>query len=161
MRRPSDPVGSFRFVLELGHLEAGAFSECTGLSAETKIVEYREGGRNGSNLKFPDLGNVANVTLKRGVLSSQAADVLFLWHEDVRNGAFDAAANPNRRPANPDADLDKRIAIVLQDESGKEVRRWHLFRAFPVKWIAPELKAQSSDVAIESLELACEGLDRA
>src|SRR5687768_16102507 len=99
MRRPNDPVGNCRFVLELGFLEAGSFSECTGLAAETKTVEYREGGRNGSSLKFPDLGNISNVTLKRGVLSDTAADVLFLWHEDVRNGLFEAAGNPNRRPA--------------------------------------------------------------
>jgi phage tail-like protein len=160
MRRPTDPVGNYRFVLELGFLEAGSFSECTGLAAETKTFEYREGGRNASILKFPELGNVTNVTLKRGVLSDEAADVLFLWHEDVRNGTFNATANPNRRPSDPDTDIDKRIAIILQDEAGNEVRRWCLFRPFPVKWVAPELKAMASEVAVEALELACEGLDR-
>ena len=46
MRRPNDPVGNFRFVLELGFLQAAGFSECTGLQLETKVYEYREGGRN-------------------------------------------------------------------------------------------------------------------
>ncbi len=161
MRRPTDPVASYRFVLELGFLEAGSFNECTGLMAETKMVEYREGGRNSSVLKFPELGNVSNVTLKRGVLADQAADVLFRWHEDVMNGTFDSGANPNRRPSDPDEDIDNRIAIVLQDDAGNEVKRWRLFRAFPVKWVGPDLKAMASEVAVETLELACEGLELA
>jgi phage tail-like protein len=161
MRRPSDPVASYRFVLELGFLEAGSFTECTGLMAETKTVEYREGGRNSSVLKFPELGNVSNVTLKRGVLTGEAADTLFRWHEDVMNGTFDNTANPNRRSADPEEDIDKRIAIVLQDEAGNEVKRWRLFRAFPVKWVAPDLKAMASEVALEAIELACEGLELA
>ena len=53
MRRPTDPLTGFRFVLELGFLEVGAFSECTGLAVDTKTFEYREGGRNSSVLKFP------------------------------------------------------------------------------------------------------------
>jgi phage tail-like protein len=159
MRRPTDPVAGYRFVLEMGFLEAGSFSECTGLAAETKTTEYREGGRNGSVLKFPELGNVSNVTLKRGVLSDDAAGALFHWHADVMTGTFDSGANPNRRPANPDEDIDKRIEIVLQDEAGHEVKRWRLFRAFPVKWTAPDLKATASEVAVEAIELACEGLE--
>ncbi|MCP4662008.1 MAG: phage tail protein [bacterium] len=159
MRRSTDPVANYRFLLELGFLEAGAFSECTGLAAETKTFEYREGGRNSTVLKFPDLGNVSNVTLKRGVLADEAADTLFRWHEDVMNGTFDDEANPNLRPADPDEDIDNRIAIVLQDEAGNEVKRWRLVRAFPVKWVAPELKAMAGEVAVETLELACEGLE--
>ena len=159
MRRPTDPVASYRFVLELGFLEAGSFSECTGLTTETKTTEYREGGRNSSVLKFPEIGNVSNVTLKRGVLADEAADVLFRWHEDVMSGTFDDDTNPNRRPSDPDEDIDNRIAIVLQDEAGNEVKRWRLFRAFPVKWVAPDLKATASEVAVETLELACEGLE--
>ena len=99
------------------------------------------------------------MTLKRGVLSDDAAGALFHWHADVMNGMFDAAANPNRRPANPDEDIDKRIEIVLQDETGNVVKRWRLFRAFPVKWMAPDLKATANEIAVEAIELACEGLE--
>ena len=161
MPRPPYPVAGYRFVLELGFLEAGSFSECIGLGTETKTFEYREGGRNYSVLKFPEIGNASNVTLKRGVLADSAADILFRWHEDVMNGTFDDAANPNRRPSDPNEDINKRIAVVLQDEAGKEVKRWRLYRAFPVKWVAPDLKAMASEVAVETLELACEGVELA
>lgn len=159
MRRATDPVSGSRFVLELGFLEAGAFSECTGLGLEAKTFEYREGGRNSSVLKFPDLGQVPNITLKRGVLADAAASELFHWLADVAAGSFDGSVNRNLRPADVSLDIGKEVAIVLQDEAGNVIRRWRLFRAFPVKWTGPDLKAAAGDVAVETLELACEGLE--
>jgi phage tail-like protein len=161
MPRPSasDPVLGYRFVLELGFLQVAGFSECTGLSLETKVFEFKEGGRNSAPLKFPDVGAVGNVTLKRGLVRGHHMDALFKWHFDVMHGEFDATNNPNRRKPSPDEDIDKRCAIVLQDAAGREIRRFRLVRAFPVKWSGPDLKAASSDVALETLELACEGVE--
>jgi len=156
MRRITDPVGNFRFILELGFLPVAGFSECTGLQLETKVYEYKEGGRNSSSLKFPDTGSVGNITLKRGLSIGPSAYVLFIWHQDVMSGTFN---NPNKRKADPDDDIDKKCAIILMDEFGLPVKRWTLFRAFPVKWVGPELKATANEVAIESLELACEGIE--
>jgi phage tail-like protein len=161
MRRPNDPVGNFRFVLELGFLQAAGFSECTGLQLETKVFEYREGGRNSHALKFPEVGNVANIMLKRGVTSGPGSDLLYRWQSDVMSGSFDPGENPNRRPADPNQDIDNKVAVVLLDEMGRPLKRWQLFRPFPVKWTGPELKAATSEVAIEVLELACEGIELA
>jgi len=160
VRRPTDPVGNFRFVLELGFLQAAGFSECTGLLLETKVYEYREGGRNSHALKFPDVGSVGTITLKRGMTAGPASDLLYLWQLDVMSGRFDPAANLNRRPADPAQDLDNKVAVVLLDEIGRPLKRWQLVRPFPVKWTGPELKASASDVAIEVLEIACEGIER-
>ena len=159
MRRPSDPHGNFRFVLELGFLQAAGFSECTGLQLETKVFEYREGGRNSHALKFPECGSVGTITLRRGITSGPASDVLYRWQKDVMSGAFDGEANPNRRPADPSRDIDNKVAVLLLDEMGRLQKRWQLVRPFPVKWTGPDLKASSSDVAIELLELACEGIE--
>jgi phage tail-like protein len=161
MRRPGDPVATFRFVLELGFLQAAGFSECTGLQLETKVYEYREGGRNSHALKFPDVGTVGSITLKRGITSGAASDVLYRWQRDVMTGTFDPAANPNRRPPDPNQDIDNKVAVVLLDEMGRPLKRWQLVRPFPVKWTGPELKAAANEVAIEVLELACEGIDLA
>jgi phage tail-like protein len=159
MPRTGDPILTYRFVLELGFIEVAGFSECTGLALETKIMEYKEGGRNWGPLKFPEIGSVSNITLKRGVISGAHVDTLLKWHLDVMRGEFDSNANPNKRKSSPDEDIDKRCAIVLQDEAGQEVRRWNLVRAFPVKFSGPELKAMASDVAIETLELAYEAVE--
>ncbi len=158
-RRATDPAVGFRFVLELGFLEVAGFSECSGLELETSVFEYPEGGRNSHLLRFPERGAIANVTLKRGIASGAGADALFDWHRDVMHGTFSESENPNRRPGDPDQDIDRQVAIVLQDEAGQEVRRWRLRRALPVKWSGPELKAAASELAMETLELACEGVE--
>jgi phage tail-like protein len=159
VRRLNDPVGNFRFVLELGFLQAAGFSECTGLQLETKVFEYREGGRNSHMLKFPEAGSVGNITLKRGVTSGPGSDLLYRWHRDVMSGMFSGTDNPNRRPGDPNQDIDNKVAVVLLDEAGRPVKRWQLFRPFPVKWTGPEFKAGASEAAIEVLELACEGIE--
>lgn len=145
MRRDTDPYGNFCFALELDSVQVAGFSEVGGLSVETKIFEYKEGGNNSTTLKFPETTTYGNITLKRGLTDSNA---LIEWLLDVVNGTFSV----NQRDANPN------VAIVLMDEIGFPVRRWNLVRAFPVKWTGPDLKATSGEVAIESLELAHEGI---
>ena len=161
MRRPTDPLPSFRFVLELGALQVAGFQECSGLQLETSVFEYPEGGRNSSPLKFPERGAVSNITLKRGMVDGATSNSLYQWHRDVMSGEFDSSNNPHLRPFDSDDDISERLSIVLQDEAGQEVKRWRLFRAFPVKWVGPDLKADSSAVAVETLEIACEGLEAA
>jgi phage tail-like protein len=144
-RREQDPFGNFRFKLELGDVEVAGFAECTGLNIETKVMEYKEGGNNATTLKFPEPSTFGNVTLKRGVTNSNE---LIEWQLDVVAGTF----KKNGRANNPS------IAVVLMNEKGEDVRRWNLVRAFPVKWVGPDLKATASEVAIETLELAHEGI---
>ena len=109
-------------------MEVAGFAECTGLNIETKVLEYKEGGNNATTLKFPEPSTFGNVTLKRGVTNSNE---LIEWQLDVVSGAF----SKNARANNPS------VAIVLMNEKGEDVRRWNLIRAFPVKWIGPDLKA--------------------
>lgn len=137
------PYAAFNFALELGSLQAAGFSECMGLQIETKVFEYEEGGNNGTTLKFPVHTSYGNVTLKRGIVTSNE---LIEWHLDVVQSRFSMNRTQN-------------VAIVLQDEKGNPVKRWNLLRALPVKWVGPDLKAGGSEVAVETLELAHEGIE--
>ena len=140
-----DPHGNFRFSLELRDVVVAGFAECTGLQMETKVFEYKEGGNNSTTLKFPEGTSFGNITLKRGVSSSNE---LLDWQLDVVTGEFSTNARSS----------DRRLAIILNDEKGDEVRRWNLIRPFPVKWVGPDLKAMGNEVAIETLEIAHEGI---
>ena len=40
------------------------------------------------------------------------------------------------------------------------VARWQVSSAWPIRYTAPDLNAESDDVAIETLELTHEGIDR-
>jgi phage tail-like protein len=145
-RRDQDPFGNFRFSLELNQVRVAGFAECTGLLMETKVLEYKEGGNNLTTLKFPEATSYGNITLKRGVSSSNE---LLEWQLDVANGRF----SKNARASNPN------VAIILNNEKGNPVKRWNLIRPFPVKWVAPDLKAAGNEIAIETIEIAHEGIE--
>ncbi len=162
--RPYDPFAGYRFRLSLGDVQIAGFAECTGLEMETKVFEYKEGGVNSHLLKFPEQGTVSNLVLKRGVTLSWD---LFDWYQDVANGTF---GHTNQRPASQkqpgysadssQQDAGRKLSIALIDAAGAPRKEWLLRRAFPVKWVGPELKATDGAVGFETIELAHEGLER-
>lgn len=91
--------------------------------------------------KQPGILKYSNVTLKRGTTDS----LLFMdWMTELKNGTV------NR----------KTIVITLVDDEGKDSASWQLEKAWPTKYTAPDFNATSNEVAIESLELVCEGITR-
>lgn len=91
--------------------------------------------------KQPGILKYSNVTLKRGTTDSP----LFMdWMTELKNGTV------NR----------KTIVITLVDDEGKDSASWQLEKAWPTKYTAPDFNATSNEVAIESLELVCEGITR-
>lgn len=143
-RRSSDPFTSYRYLLAIDNVQAGGFSECTGLQVEVKTFDYKEGGRNNTTLKFPEHANHGNVTLKRGVTASNE---LLNWQLDAISGRFKRRTSEGIK-----------FTIFLKNEKGDNVKQWNLVRAFPVKWTGPDLKAAGGEIATESLEIAHEGI---
>ena len=149
-RRDTDPYPSFRFALELTDFLVAGFAECTGLQMEMKVFEYKEGGRNETTLKFPENTTYGNITLKRGVTKSTE---LIDWQLDAVQGAFSKNTRSN----------NSNIAILLLEETAGEpqvAQRWNLIRALPVKWVGQDFKATGNEVAIETLEIAHEGIEK-
>jgi phage tail-like protein len=135
-----DPYKNFNFLVEIDGITQAGFSTCDGLSTEVDVIEYREGG----DLlvrKLPGLGRVGDVTLKRGITNSNE---LQTWHRNILNGV------PDRR----------NVVVTLLDDQRKPVVRWALSDAFPRKWEGPDLNAKGNEVAIETLTLCCERLER-
>jgi phage tail-like protein len=134
-----DPYKNFKFTVSIEGITVG-FSECYGLDAEVSVIEYREGGDHLVR-KLPGLIKFANITLKRGVTDSLE---LYNWFKAIMQGQND------RRDG----------SIVLLDDEGKQVTRWNFKSAWPCKYQGPRLNAKGNDVAIETLELACEWIER-
>jgi phage tail-like protein len=132
----NDPFAAFRFKIEIdGLIKDAGFSECSGLSAETEVEDVREGGLNEYLHRLPKGSKYGNLTLKHGLTTSES---LWNWHSDVVRGKIQR----------------RRITVMLMDREGAEERRWCVEQAYPVKWMGPDLKADGSAVAIESLEFA-------
>ena len=136
-----DPFKNFNFLVEIDGITQAGFSECTGLLLEVDVIEYREGGEMSAVRKLPGRAKVGDITLKRGITTSKE---LHEWVVSIRNGVA------NRRNG----------TIILLDDERKPVARWKFVNAFPRKWEGPNLDAKGSEVAIETLTLCCEGLER-
>ena len=138
-RARRDPFKSFSFLVEIDGVTAAAFRSVSGLAAEAEVIEFRELGGSHS-IKLPGRIRYPNVTLRRGLTTSHE---LWDWWETVRDGTLQRRA----------------VLIALLDDSGQPVLRWTLREAWPVKWELSELDASKNEVAIETLELAHEGLE--
>jgi phage tail-like protein len=153
----SDPILNHNFVISLldtsstlalvgsaalsaiADVALGGFSECAGLEMSLKVEEYREGGRNGTVLKFPTRVEWSNITLKKGI---GAGTALWDWHYGFAEG------KGKRRDG----------IIVLLNDLQVPNNIWHFRRGLPVKYTGPSLNATQNNVAIEALEIAHEGI---
>lgn len=136
-----DPILSFRFEITLNNLEAGGFSECSGLQLETEFQDYAEGGQNQFLLKFPTRTKQTNLVLKRGIVNT----AMWQWYFELTQGQVRYRDG----------------SILVRDPAGDEVvMEWQFFRALPAKWQGPELNAAQSTIAVETLELVHQGLLR-
>lgn len=150
---PPDPFRGFNFLISLIDSSSllsfaitaiesyalGGFSECSGLEMSLDVEEYKEGGNNGTVLRFPTRAKWTNLRLKRGL--TFAGD-LWQWHYDFTQGVG------KRRDG----------MIVLQDEQHRPSVVWSFTRALPVKWTGPSFNATQSQVAFEEIEIAHEGI---
>ena len=141
-RRNTDPFANFNFLLEIDGITNAGFSECSGLNMENTPIEYREGNETFlTPRKQPGLMKYGNITLKRGITQNPE---LVTWLVATEAG-----------------DVERRtVSIVLLDELRQEAVRWNLREAWASKWMGPDLKANASEMAIETLEITHEGLVR-
>jgi phage tail-like protein len=134
---------AFQFLVEIDGIIGARFQEAGGVDVTVEVIEYREGGDRTFVRKLPGMTKHGNLTLKRGFTSDQA---LWDW--------FKATLDGNEK-------IRRNLSIVQLDMVGTEVMRWNLFNAFPVKYTAQAFNAKTNELAIESVEIAYERLDRA
>jgi len=119
---------------------SGAFAECSGLEATMEPKVIKSGGRNYGAAQRVGPVSFATVVLRRGMTSTRD---LWDWFARVAGGASALR-------------LDVRIDML--DGSGEPVLAWVLERALPVKFKAADLNARGTEIGIEELHLAHEGL---
>lgn len=128
-----------RFYIEIGTQKQAIFTEVSGLQVEMDVDEYAEGGNNEYVHRLPGRTKVSNITLKRGISCSND---FFKWYSQLALGKIER----------------RNVSVVMYDPNGEEQLRWNFVNAFPVKWIGPQFEADGTTMAIETLELAHDGL---
>jgi phage tail-like protein len=137
-----DPYRGYRFRLEIDGIDRGAFRECSGLDFDQSPIEYREGIDPLYSRKLPGLTKYSNIVLKWGISND-----FELW--DWRKTALDGKVER------------KNGSIVLLDDENNEVTRWNFVAGWPTKWTGPTFNATANEVAVMTLEIAHERLERA
>ncbi len=134
------PLVKFSFQVKWDDTEL-IFQEVTGLSSETQVLEYR-GGNNKvfSTVKMPGVQKFGNVTLKKGIFKGDKA----LWdkYTAIKMNTFKRST----------------ITISLLDEANAVAMTWTLTNAFPCKITVTDMKSDGNEIAVETIELAHEGL---
>ena len=139
--RRDDPYLNFNFVVEIEGSPVAGFSEADLPEGRIEVVAYREGtDRTSASRLLPGRVSYGPLVLRRGFAGDAS---LFQWWQAVAQGT------PDRR----------NVSVQLLDEQRQEVARWSLRKAMPIKWEGPSMNARGNDVAIETLELAHEGLE--
>jgi phage tail-like protein len=117
----------------------GVFTEVGGMQVEMDVLDYQEGGNNGFVHRLPGVTKVSNLTLKRGMTTSNE---FYKWCADIASGKF----------------TRRHVTVVMYDSAGTELMRWNFVNAYPVRWVGPQLLAPDTAAAVETLELAHEGM---
>jgi phage tail-like protein len=136
-----DPYANYNFLVELDGITRAAFHEASGFDSTIDVIDHREGGENTTLRRLPGLTKYSNIVLKWGMTDELE---LYNWHKDAVKGKV----------------VRKNGSVVGLDRSGTEVARWNFLNAWPTKYTGPSFTAEGNDVAIETLELAHEGLER-
>lgn len=139
---PTDPYRGFHFNLIIEGVSAGHFVECDGLGTDIDVIAYREGGANSEIRHLPGQTRYRPMTLRYGLTQSSE---LWDWFQSLQGG------EPQRR----------NISVVLFDNDGTtEALRWNLFNAWVSGWRAAPLDANRSEVAIETMTIVYDRLER-
>jgi phage tail-like protein len=140
------PYNLFNFLVDIGGPAAdspsGGFQEVSGLGMELTVAEYRAGNKkDNAPDKITGGYKVPDVTLKRGLMGD---DALYSWLDAARNGRYDAP---------------RTVTIELLSEDRQTTASvWKLTGARPLKYTGPTLAGTGTDVAVEELVVACEGI---
>jgi phage tail-like protein len=138
-----DPYRAYNFKLMIQGVTEGHFTECSGLGIKVQVIKYREGGTNQVIHCIPGPVEYADITLRYGLTASRD---LWDWLMTAVQGKVDR----------------KNVSILLLDSDGvAEVMRWDLVNTWIAEWHGSVLNAMQREVAIESLTLVFETLQRA
>lgn len=134
------PMPKFQFEVKWDD-KLMSFQEVSGLDIEAQPIEYRHGdSKVFSTIKMPGIKKFSNITMKRGVFAND--NKFSDWFNQIK-------LNTIKRTT---------MTISLLDEEGKPTMVWTLTNAWPTKITGTDLKSDANEVAIETLEIAHEGL---
>lgn len=137
MTAPEEAV-AVCFSVSVDKEDLGSFNSCEGLGCEFVLEQREEGGNNGMVWQLPTRIKYPNVKLTRPV--TRDSQKIIGWIAGMSAG------------------LKRRTAVIeAKTLAGTVIASWSLAEVVPVRWTGPQLSAEQTKVATETLELAHHG----
>lgn len=134
---------TFRYVVDIEGITVAAFTECTLPVIELDVHEQKEGGLNTYIHLLPSQRKASRLTLKNGLGTNGLMEWCLQTFQEEKTEI-------------PTKIVSKTIVVSLREARGKKpICSWHMHRAYPIKWTAPQLQADSNTIAIQTIEFAC------
>jgi phage tail-like protein len=147
-----DPYKNFKFRVKWDGRYIAGVSKISGLRRTTEVVAHREGGDSSSSRKSPGRTEFEPITLERGVTH----DTDF---ENWANKVWKLGAGLGSEVSL--VDFHKDIVLELLNEAGQLVLAYKIFRCWVSEYqVLPDLDANATAVAIETIKLENEGWER-
>lgn len=141
------PVFCFWVQLNVGGGTLDTFFKSVGgLKFETEVIPVREGGTNATTFQLPGATKWSNIVLKQGFTRDSG---LLTWRQQWIQAAKEGTPM-QRIPTGK---------IVQLDTSKAAQCSWTFYNGWPCKWEIGELDASKSEITIETLEIAHDGLE--
>jgi phage tail-like protein len=130
-----DVYSNFNFKVEVDGIPQVSFSEVELPETSIEVIDYREGAEF-TTRKLPGLRKFSNLTLRRGVTTSNE---LFDWYKST---------GPQQR---------RNVVVQLLDDEQNPVKRWAMRNVWPVRYaVSPLIAVDGCIVVTETLECAVE-----
>jgi phage tail-like protein len=137
-----DPFQNHRFRIEINGITQANFSEIIFPESVSEVIEHREGTQINAQ-KQSGLTTYTPLVLKWGLTASME---LYNWRKFIEQGKINT--------------MRKNLSVILIDEEGQDAARWDFTNAWPSKYKGPDLNAKTNEVAIETLEIVFETMQR-
>ena len=147
-----DPYKNFKFRVKWDGRYVAGISKVGALKRTTEVVKHRDGGDASSSRKSPGRTEYDAITLERGVTHDTEFEK---WANKVWNFGSGLGGEVSLQ------DFRKDITIELYNEAGQLVISYLVYRCWVSEYQAlPDLDANANAVAIQSIKLENEGIER-
>ncbi len=139
---PHNIYRNYNFRLKIDNIPGDiSFAEVSGMNVSIEVLRHREGG-DATVRKCPGQVDHGDITLKWGMTDSTE---LWKWLKETAAGKVKRSTG----------------SITLLDPAGEKTQAtWNLSAAWPSCWRGAHLDAMGQEIAIETLVLTHEGIER-
>ena len=159
----TDPLRNFRFQVNIHHQTSRGnmaarlgFMTLGGLSVETDLIAYRQGGFNTTTQKMPGQTNFPPITLSRGMMVG--TDDQYQWFKEVFSVI---AGNGPKTKAGTDFRADIDIYVLAHPWTRSTAvpvkAKYHVYNAWPQSLAYSDLDAGGNGLIMEQMVLQHEG----